>query len=509
MTDQTSRIGNDGFDAEELQENLQEINDLTQRMLSALAHQKPHSPALESPDYQFYTKAAAAYFAEMMSNPGRIMQAQVGFWTESLKNWSEIQQNIAQGEDMQANPPSRDKRFQNPAWSENPFFALVKRQYDLGSRTIDEITKDMAHLPDREREKVHFFAKQIVDFFSPTNFFATNPDALEKARETNGRSLVEGLRNFVEDLEHNRQGLAVTLADPDAFQVGKDIATTDGAVVWQNRMFQLIQYAPTTQKVYKKPLLIVPPWINKFYILDLRPENSLIKYCVDQGHTVFVMSWVNPDETYKDAGMDTYLSEGVLTALEQVLDITGEKDLNVTAYCIGGTMLACALAYLTAKGEDAKVSKATFFTTMTDFDEPGELGNFLEPGFLKGIVRQVEDVGFLESYFMSRTFSFLRSRDLVYAPAVRNYMMGEKPPAFDLLQWNSDSTNLPGRMAVEYLDRLYVKNELAKGEFELLGEKLRLATIKVPSYVISTIQDHIAPWRSTFRGLSKLRGERT
>lgn len=509
MSTPTSDQSTTGHDPEMLQENLGRINELTQRMVTALANRKPHSPQLESPDYQFYTKAAAAYFAEMMSNPTRLIEAQVGFWSESLKNWSEIQQQLATGEVDSDETQSLDKRFKHEQWTKNPYFNLVRRQYDLSARTIDAITSDLAHLPEREREKVHFFARQIIDFYSPTNFLATNPDALERAVETNGQSLVDGLENFVNDLENNQQGIAVTLADPNAFEVGKDIATSEGAVVYQNRMFQLIMYKPTTEKVYKRPLLIAPPWINKFYILDLRQENSLVKYCVDQGHTTFVISWVNPDESYRDCGMDTYLEEGMLTAIDKVLELTGEKDLNITGYCIGGTLLACALAYLTEIGQDDKINKATFFTTMTDFEDPGELGNFLEPGFLQGLIGQVEQTGILESYFMSRTFSFLRAKDLVYAPAVRNYMMGEKPPAFDLLQWNSDSTNLPGRMAVEYLERLYVNNELAKGEFEMMGKKLRLAQIKVPAFVISTIQDHIAPWKSTFRGLAKLRGERT
>lgn len=496
-------------DQEVLEKNLSKINDLTQRMVTAMTERKSHSPALESPDYQFYAKAAAAYFAEMMSDPSRIIEAQVGYWTQSLKNWSEIQQQIAAGEVDTPPEPVTDKRFKNANWEKNPYFKLIKQQYLLSSQTIEAVTKDMAHLPDREQEKVNFFARQIVDMFAPTNFLATNPDALEKAIETNGQSLVDGLENFVADLESNQQGIAVRLADPDAFVVGKDIATSKGSVVFQNRMFQLIQYSPSTDTVYKKPLLITPPWINKFYILDLRQENSLIKYCVDQGHTVFVISWVNPDADYADCGFDTYLEEGLLTAIDTVLDITKEDSVNVAGYCIGGTLLACAAAYLTEIGEESKLNKATFFTTMTDFREPGELGNFLEPGFLKGIEAQVAQTGYLESYFMSRTFSYLRAKDLVYAPAVRSYMMGEAPPAFDLLQWNADSTNLPGRMAVEYLAKLYVDNELFKGEFELLGKRLRLAAIETPIFAVSTIQDHIAPWASTFRGLAKLRGERT
>ena len=265
-------------DQEVLEKNLSKINDLTQRMVAAMSDRKSHSPALESPDYQFYAKAAAAYFAEMISDPTRIIEAQVGYWTQSLKNWSEIQQQIAAGETDVVPEPSTDKRFKNANWDTNPYFKLIKQQYLLSSQTIEAVTKDMTHLPDREQQKVNFFAKQIVDMFAPTNFLASNPDALEKAIETNGQSLVDGLENFVADLESNQQGIAVRLADPDAFEVGKDIATSEGSVVFQNRMFQLIQYKPSTPNVYKKPLLITPPWINKFYILDLRPNNSMVRW---------------------------------------------------------------------------------------------------------------------------------------------------------------------------------------------------------------------------------------
>ncbi len=503
MTDKTAP------NPEKLNENLSKINDLTQRMVAAIADRKSHNAGLDAPDQQFYAKAAAAYFAELVSDPSRIMEAQVNYWTESVKNWSEIQKQIVAGEELEPATPSNDRRFKNEQWESNPYFNLIKRQYFLSGQTIESITSDMKHLPEKEREKVNFFAKQMVDLFAPTNFLATNPDALDRALETDGQSLVDGMENLVRDLETNKKGVAVTLAQPDAFKVGKDIACTEGSVVFENRMFQLIQYKPTTKKIHAKPILICPPWINKYYILDLRPDNSLVKYAVDNGHTVFMISWVNPDASYADAGLDTYLEDGWLKAVETVLEITGEKSTNCVGFCIGGTLLTCGLAYLTAIGEDHKVNSATFFTTMTDFSEPGELGAFLEPSFLAGISEEVDSEGYLDKHFMSKTFSYLRANDLVYGPAVRSYMMGEAPPVFDLLQWNSDSTNLPGRMAKEYLQKLYVDNQLAKGEFELLGQKLRLAEIKVPIFAISTILDHIAPWKSTFKGLAKVRGERT
>ncbi len=492
-----------------LQANLERINTLTTRLVAALSERRQHNAGLDSPDTQFYKKAAAACFAEMISDPTRLMEAQVGYWTESIKIWSDMQKNLLADETPSPTPKKPDRRFKNEKWDNDPYFNMIRCQYQLSSDTITNMTRGLTHLPEKEREKVSFFAKQIVDMFSPTNFFATNPDALDKAVETNGQSLVGGLENLVRDLEKQKNGLSVTLAQPDAFEVGKEIAATKGKVVFQNRMFQLIQYSPTTGKIYAKPLLFSPPWINKYYILDLRPDNSLVKFAVDQGHTVFMISWVNPDATFADCGFDTYLEEGWLTALDTVLEITGQKATNCLGFCIGGTLLACGLAYLTAKGEDHKVHKATFLTTMTDFKDPGELGAFIEPGFLAGIHKEVATQGYLDKYFMSKTFSYLRANDLVYGPAVRSYMMGEAPPVFDLLQWNSDSTNLPGRMAMDYLEKLYVENQLALGEFELLGETLRLAEINVPIFAISTISDHIAPWKSTFRGLAKVRGERT
>ena len=368
---------------EKLNENLAKINALTQRMVAALADRKAHSTGMDGPDQKFYAKAAAAYFAELISDPSRIFEVQVKYWTESLKNYSEIQKKIVAGEMLEPGEPSKDRRFRNEKWDTNPYFNLIKRQYLLSGETITAITADMSHLPEKEREKVSFFAKQMIDLFAPTNFLATNPDALDRALETDGQSLVDGLENLVRDLEANKKGIAVTLAQPDAFKVGKDIACTKGKVVYENRMFQLIQYQPTTKKVYAKPVLICPPWINKYYILDLRPDNSLVKFAVDNGHTVFMISWVNPDASYADTGLDTYLQDGWLTALDTVLQITGQDSANCVGFCVGGTLLTCGLAYLTATGQDHKVNKATFFTTMTDFSEPGELGAFLEPGFLR------------------------------------------------------------------------------------------------------------------------------
>jgi polyhydroxyalkanoate synthase subunit PhaC len=373
----------------------------------------------------------------------------------------------------------------------------------MSSQAMEQVISDLEHLDPKDKKRVEYFGRQIIDMFAPTNFLGTNPEALAKAVETDGESLVKGLENLVRDIEANDGELLVTLADRDAFQVGENLATTEGAVVYRNRMFELIQYAPSTEQVYRTPLIIFPPWINKFYILDLKPQNSLIKWIVDQGYTLFVVSWVNPDPSYADVGLDTYIEEGYLEALDQVKAISGEKKVNVIGYCIAGTTLALTLA-LMQRRKDRSIRSATFFTTLTDFEDQGEIGVFLNDDFVAGIEAEVNEKGILQSFFMSRTFSFLRSNDLVYGPAIRSYMMGEAPPAFDLLYWNGDSTNLPARMTVEYLRLLCQQNLFAKGELEICGEKLSIRQVKLPLCAVACETDHIAAWKSSFHGFGAM-----
>ena len=494
------------YDPELLKKNLQELESLTVRMVKAISQKRESDPAMQGPSMDLYAKAAAAYYAEMMAKPERMIEQQVQFWRKSLENFSNAQQKLSDDEKPELAKPT-DRRFKNPLWETNPYFSFIRDQYLLSSETIQETVDNLGDIDNHEKQRVQFFSRQMVDMFSPSNFFGTNPDALEKAMETNGQSLVDGLSNFVRDIEANSGELSVTLADPNAFEVGKNIATTPGAVVFRNRMFELIQYVPTTETVHKTPLVIFPPWINKFYILDLKEQNSFIKFAVSQGFTVFVVSWVNPDETYRDVGIETYVKEGVFAAVEAVLEITGTKKVNAIGYCIGGTLLTIALAHM-AKHGDERIKSATFFTTLTDFEEAGELGVFIDEDFLAAIEREVDGRGYLDSFFMSRTFSFLRANDLVYGPAVRSYMMGEAPPAFDLLFWNGDSTNLPALMAKEYLRKLYAGNDLAHDRFEVDGEAVKMADIKTPLFAVASESDHIAPWRSSFTGLSRTSGEK-
>ena len=496
-----------GARQDRLNANLARVEELSKRLAAALAQRRPADPALAGPSSDVYMKAAAAWLAEMMQNPARVLEHQVGYWGKTLKHYVEAQQVLAKGEfKAPPDPGPKDRRFSNPLWDTHPFFNYLKQQYQLNAEAVAGAVDGMEALTPDDRRRVEYFTRQIVDLFAPTNFLGTNPDALERAVATDGESLVQGLENLVRDIEANQGDLLVTLADKEAFHVGQNIATTPGAVVYRNRMLEMIQYAPTTAKVHKTPLLIFPPWINKFYIMDLKPQNSLIKWIVDQGFTLFVVSWVNPDPGYADTGLDDYIRDGYLRAMAEVRRITGEKHVNAVGYCIAGTTLGLTLAHLQKAG-DRTVNCATFFTTLTDFSDPGEVGVFLADDFVDGIERQTAQDGILSSFFMSRTFSFLRSNDLIYTPAIKSYMMGEAPPAFDLLFWNGDSTNLPAKMAVEYLRGLCQQDGFARGTFPVFGDPVSLSDVKLPVCAVACETDHIAHWRGSFNGIKQMGSE--
>jgi len=486
-----------------LNANLAKVDTLSKRLAAAMTQRKSVDQALNGPSDELYLKAAAAYVAEMMQNPAKILEHQIGYWGKSLKHYVEAQQTLAKGElKAPPDPTPKDKRFANPLWETHPFFNYLKQQYLLNAEAITGAVAGLDNLEAADRKRLEYFSRQIVDMFAPTNFLGTNPDALERAVETDGESLVQGLENLVRDIEANNGNLLVTLADQHAFTVGQNLGTSPGAVVYRNKMLELIQYAPTTPTVHTTPLLIFPPWINKFYILDLKPENSLIKWIVDQGYTLFVVSWVNPDASYAEVGMDDYIRDGYLRAMAEVRRITGEEQINVVGYCIAGTTLALTLAHLERAG-DTTVKSATFFTTLTDFSDPGEVGVFLDNDFVDGIERQAAVDGVLAKTFMSRTFSFLRSNDLIYQPAIKSYMMGEAPPAFDLLYWNGDGTNLPARMAVEYLRGLCQRDDFAQGRFPVFGKPVGPAMITLPICAIACETDHIAAWKSSYNGFTR------
>lgn len=484
--------------------NLSRIEGLSARLTAALSRQKAKDQALNGPNQDLMLQAASAYVATMMQNPSKIIEQQVSYWGKTLQHYAEAQKALASG--MFTAPPDhspKDKRFANPLWESHPAFNFVKQQYLLGAEAVQSAVGDLEGMEDTDKTRVAYFTKQIIDMMAPTNFLATNPDALQRALETDGESLVMGLQNLVDDIEANDGELTISLADRDAFQVGKNLATTPGAVVFRNHLIELIQYAPSTDTVHEVPLVIFPPWINKFYVLDLTAKNSLIKWIVDHGFTLFVVSWVNPDATYAEAGMDDYIRDGYLAAFAAIREMTGAPQINAVGYCIAGTTLGLTLAHLTQIGE-SPVKSATFLTTLADFSDPGEVGVFLAEDFVGGIERQTAVDGVLSKSFMGRTFSFLRSNDLIWTPAIKTYMMGQTPPAFDLLFWNGDGTNLPRRMAIEYLRGLCQENGFAKGVFPVLGTPVSLSGVKLPLFAIACETDHIAHWRGSFNGIAQM-----
>ncbi len=496
-----------GGDAVRLQANLGRIEELSERLVGAMAQPRTVRPALQAPGGDLFVKAAAAYMAEMMNNPGRMIEHQIGYWGRALRHHVDAQQALAKGTlEAPEDPLPEDRRFASPLWRTHPYFNYVKQQYQLSADAIARAAGQIDGLDPKDRRRVEYFSRQIVDMFSPANFLGTNPEALARAVETDGQSLVDGLENLVRDVEANDGQLLVTLADKDAFVVGENLATTPGKVVQRTPLYELIQYAPATQEVHARPLVIFPPWINKFYILDLKPANSLIRWMVEAGHTVFVVSWVNPDASMRDVGMSEYAEDGYIAAMAEVRRLTGQDKLHATGYCIAGTTLAMTLALLERRGLDW-VESATFFTTLTDFSDQGEVGVFLDDDFVGGIEAEVAEAGILSSFFMSRTFSYLRSNDLIYGPAIRSYMMGQPPPAFDLLYWNGDSTNLPAKMATEYLRGLCQGDRFATTGFELCGETVRLPEVKARLMAVACETDHIAAWTSSYDGMRQTGSE--
>ncbi|CUH67698.1 Poly-beta-hydroxybutyrate polymerase [Thalassovita gelatinovora] len=492
-----------GENLDKLNANLAKVEELSKRFINAVSQRNPANPTLNAPDQDVFLNAATSYWTEMIQNPAKLFENQLEYWGKSVKHYIEAQQALAKGT-LQAPPDETgdDRRFSNPLWKTHPYFNFVKQQYLRNAEAVRNAVSDLPDLDETERKRLNYFAQQITDMMAPTNFLGTNPDALERAVETEGESLVQGLENLVADLEANKGEMLVRLADDTAFELGRNIATSPGQVVFRNRMMELIQYAPATEKVHATPIVIFPPWINKFYILDLKAQNSLIKWITEQGYTLFVVSWVNPDTSYRDVGMEHYIEEGFLEAIRVAKEITGENKVNAVGYCIAGTTLHMVLSLLKKRG-DKSIKSATFFTALADFSDQGEFTPFLQDDFIDGIEVEVERQGILRGFIMGRTMSFLRSNDLIYSPAIRSYMLGEAPPAFDLLYWNGDASNLPGKMAVQYLRGLCQRNEFVTDGFAALGETLHVRDVDVPIMSITCQNDHIARWKDCYRGFQQ------
>ncbi len=449
------------------------------------------------------------FVQKLMTNPLDLAQAQFELWQDYLRLWQATTQRLMGQEVEPVIVPERgDRRFKDPAWSDNVLFDFVKQSYLLASRFLTQTVAETQGLDPKTRQKVEFYTRQFVDALAPTNFVVTNPEVLKATIETRGENLLRGLKNMLEDLERGRGRLAIKMTDYEAFEVGRNIATTPGKVVYQNELMQLIQYEPSTAEVYKKPLLITPPWINKYYILDLQPQNSFIKFCVDQGFTTFVISWVNPDERLAHKSFENYLLEGPVAAMDAIRAATGEKELTTIGYCLGGTLTACTLAWLEAK-KDRRVSAVTFFTTLVDFREPGELGVFIDEEQLATLEEAMARRGYLDGAEMATTFNLLRANDLIWSFVVNNYLLGKEPFPFDLLYWNSDSTRMPAAMHSYYLRKFYHENKLIEpGALVMAGVPIDLRTIRTPAYIVATREDHIAPWKSCYAATQIYSGEK-
>jgi polyhydroxyalkanoate synthase len=397
--------------------------------------------------------------------------------------------------------PQKDRRFDSDEWSDLPIFDFIKQSYLLTADVLNKST-DAIPVEGKEKDKLKFYTQYFIDAMSPSNFVTLNPEVLKEAMDTKGQSLVDGLQNLMADLEKGR----ITMTDESAFVLGENIGVSEGSVVFRNHLFELIQYKPTTETVHQRPLLIVPPCINKFYILDLQPQNSYVKWCVDQGNTVFLISWANTTPEYSQIGWDDYVQDGIFEATRVVKDITGEKKMNAVAWCIGGTILGSALGVMQKK-RDASIGSATFLTTLLDFSDPGDLGVFLDQEDVDMRAAQVSKDGVMSGKSLALGFNMLRSNDLIWSYVVNNYLKGKTPPPFDLLYWNSDPTNLPAAMYNTYIREMYVNNNLAKsGGFTCCGKSVELEKIKTPSYFLSAIEDHIAPWKTTFLGTELMGG---
>jgi polyhydroxyalkanoate synthase len=437
--------------------------------------------------------------ARMMTNPAKMVEAQMSLWQDYMNLWQATTARFLGHETAPVATPSHDdRRFKDEAWDELHLFDFIKQSYLLTARWMQSTVADVDGLDDQTRKKVDFYTRQFVDALAPSNFVVTNPTVLKETVDSGGENLLKGLSNLLEDLERGKGQLHIKMTDFEAFEVGENIATTPGKVIFQNDLMQLIQYAPSTEKVSKTPLLIIPPWINKFYILDLRPKNSFIKWAVEQGLTVFCVSWVNPDEKLAQKTFEDYMREGPLAALDAIEQATGEKQVNVIGYCLGGTLLASTLAYMTAK-KDNRIKSATYFVTLVDFAEAGELTVFIDEEQLASLEERMSKKGFLEGSAMSTTFNMLRANDLIWSFVVNNYLMGKDPFPFDLLYWNADSTRMPAAMHSFYLRNMYQRNLLREPNgIELAGTPIDLHTIRTPSFLLSTQEDHIAPWKATY-----------
>jgi polyhydroxyalkanoate synthase subunit PhaC len=445
--------------------------------------------------------------ASWANNPAKVLDLQMATWQSYLAIW---QRSVAAFMGVDGGPVAAqsngDRRFKAAEWDSNPFFDFIKQSYLVAATAILSSVEDIEDVDEKSAKKIAFFTKQFVDAVAPNNFAMMNPDVIRATVESGGKNLLDGLQSFLSDIDPKDGSVRIKMVDTSAFELGKNIAVTPGKVVFQNELIQLIQYEPSTTEVFRTPLLIVPPWINKYYILDLQEKNSFIKWAVGQGHTVFVISWVNPDEKLANKDFPDYVFEGPLAALDAIEKATGETQVNAIGYCLGGTLLGATLAYLRAT-DDNRVQSATLFTSLLDFSEPGDLGVFIDEEQIQSLEKTMSERGYLDGAEMASTFNMLRANDLIWSFVINNYLLGKEPVPFDLLYWNGDATRMPAKMHSTYLRKMYLENAFREPGGIVIGDvPIDLSCVETPTYFVSSAEDHIAPWKTTFLGAQLFSG---
>ncbi|KTD22199.1 poly-beta-hydroxybutyrate polymerase [Legionella lansingensis] len=473
------------------------------QLLDGLRQQPVQVPALIK-QFIDLTTDFQTLLAVILKNPEQVWQMQMAYWQDALSLAQEQFNHWLEGTPM----PIEDRRFSSEEWVNNPFFNLLSQHYLLASEHFNSLLEHLDYGDKQLAKRVQFFARQYLDALSPANFLHTNPQLMAETIQSNGKNLLLGLQNLLTDMESGSSRLIIKMTDMDAFKIGENIATTPGKVIYRNDMMELIQFTPQTDHVRSIPLLIIPPWINKYYILDLSPHNSLAAWLVKQGITVFIISWVNPDASYAKKGLYDYLKEGPLTAVEVIRKQLHVEQVNTLGFCIGGTLNACMLAYLKALKENP-IHSATFLASMIDFSDPGDISVFIDEQQIRRIEEEMHTKGFLDGRFMASTFNSLRANDLVWSFFIKNYLQGKNPVPFDILYWNADATNMPAKMHSQYLRWMYLHNNLIKpGKIQLNHVPLDVSQINVPTFFVSTQKDHIAPWKTTYRGFQAMKGKK-
>lgn len=506
---QASRDREEDEIAHRIAEDLEQLATMAPRVLASWLQRQAEGDYFTLPNPWVIARSLATLGAQMLLHPQCLFESQTRLGLGYLQLWQDgLAQLLGQPTPAITEHERKDRRFQNEAWRENVFFDRLKQAYLFTARelmtTVREITTD---LDSHDRLKAEFYAHQFLDALSPANMVTTNPEILQETLRTGGENLLRGAVNLLADLARGRGHLRIRQTEVGVFELGRNIAATPGKVIYQNKLMQLIQYSPATEQVDRRPLLIVPPWINKYYILDLTPKRSFIRWAMEQGLTVFVISWVNPDERYAQFSFDDYLIHGTLAALDAVEQASGENEVNAIGYCIGGTLLACTLAYQEAKG-DHRVCSATFFTSLLDFTDVGQLAVFIDEEQIRLIEQHMQQRGYLEGTHLANAFNLLQSNDLIWSFVINNYLLGHDPAAFDLLYWNADSTRMPCRMHSFYLRNMYLNNRLRRpGGISLVGVPIDLTGIRIPAFFLATQGDHIAPWRTCYRSACLLGGE--